>query len=325
MQDSKTHRFKAPSQELIVLLMTVIIFLFFAFMIDGFTDLGNLSTLVKNISVLGILGLGMAIVVIGRGIDLAQVGGMAITSAWVVQHLQWGFLSAILIGLVAAIMIGAINGFLVAFVEIPAIFTTLATNMVIMGGGRTLLGASIVYVPEESEGFLFIGQGEFLGIPMPIVFFAIIALITHIFLSRTMHGHFVYAQGDNLETSRLTGIAVRPLTILQYVLCSSIAYFAGLIQAGSIAQVNIRFDANLIFNVILVVVLGGVSLIGGRGSVKSVLVGALLIGTLLNGMILMDIQSDIQNIIRSFVLLFALLLDNRLHPRDEETARQGDI
>jgi len=292
---------------------------------SGSLSLGNLSILVKNISVIGILGLGMAIVLVGGGIDLAQVTGMLITSAFVLQHLHWGIPVAILLGLLIAIVIGLINGFLVAFVEIPAIFATLATSMVVMGVGRTwLVESRVALFPKEYESLQFIGQGRLWGIPMPIVIFAGFALITHIFLSKTMYGRFVYAQGDNLGTSRLTGIAVRPLTILQYILCSCIAYVAAMVQASTTGLVQVR-SSDLVYNVILVVVLGGVSLIGGRGSVKSVIVGALLVGTLLNGMVLMNVQSDVQNIIRCVVLLIAILLDNRLHPRDEESARQGDI
>jgi ribose transport system permease protein len=124
----------------------------------------------------------------------------------------------------------------------------------------------------------------------------------------------------------MSGIAVRPLTILEYTLCAGIGFLAGILKASMVAQIDLRIiNSTLIFDVILVVVLGGVSLIGGRGSIWSVLAGTALIGTLLNGMTMMDIPSNVQDIVKSIALLGALILDNRLHPRDEETARQGDI
>lgn len=320
---------KKPDQEQIVLLLTIVIFLLFSLFLESFATFGNLTTLMRNVSSLGILGLGMAIVVIGRGIDLSQIAIMAVASAWVLQNMQSGLTlwGAVFVGLLGIMLVGALNGFLVAFVEIPSLFATLAMGILVVGVGRTwLVDSSISYVPKEGEDFLFLGQGDFLGIPMPILIFVLVAFLVHLFLSRTSYGNFIYAQGDNQETSRLTGIAVRPLIILQYTLCGAIAYIAGLIMSASVASMNTQIsNSTLIFDVLLVIVLGGVSLIGGRGNVGSVLVGTALIGTLLNGMTLMNIQTDVQNIIKSLVLLFAILLDNRLHPRDEETARQGDI
>jgi ribose transport system permease protein len=153
-----------------------------------------------------------------------------------------------------------------------------------------------------------------------------VAMLGHFILSRMTVGRFVYASGDNAETARLTGISVRVLAMQQYAFSAAVAFLAGLVTAGSVASINtLVFNSSLIFDVLLIVVLGGVSLSGGRGSIVSVLVGTALIGTLLNVMILMNIQGDVQNIVKSVVLLGAIALDRKLHPRDEETARQGDL
>ena len=113
--------------------------------------------------------------------------------------------------------------------------------------------------------------------------------------------------------------------MLEYAFSALVAYVAGLVQAGSIASVDTHVAlGTLIFSVILVVVLGGISLVGGRGGVHSVIVGALLVGVMVNGMTLMNLANDIQGIVLGLVLLGAILLDNRLHPRDEETVKQGD-
>ena len=127
----------------------------------------------------------------------------------------------------------------------------------------------------------------------------------HFFLSRTSIGRFIYAQGDNPEAARLSGIALRPLTMLEHVLVALFAWLAGLVwigQTGSM-QTNIVIVGTQIFDVILVVVLGGISLVGGRGGVFSVIVGCALIGTLLNAFTIMDVNSEVQNIIRGVVLL----------------------
>jgi len=156
--------------------------------------------------------------------------------------------------------------------------------------------------------------------------FAAAAVVMHSFLSRTSIGRFIYAQGDNPDAARLSGIALRPLIVLEHVLLAAFAWLAGLVwigQTGSM-QTNIVIIGTQIFDVILVVVLGGISLVGGRGGVFSVVVGCALIGTLLNAFTIMDVNSEVQNIIRGVVLLAAIIADNWLHPRDEETARQGD-
>jgi ribose transport system permease protein len=147
----------------------------------------------------------------------------------------------------------------------------------------------------------------------------------HLFLSRTSVGRFIYAQGDNPEAARLTGIPLRPLIVLEHVLVAVLAWIAGLVWVGTTGSMQMAItQGTMIFDVVLVVVIGGISLIGGRGSVFSVVVGCVLIGTLLNAFTIMDVNSEVQNIIKGVVLLAAIVLDNWLHPRDEETARQGD-
>lgn len=300
----------------------------FALTLPGFATIGNLLGLTRSVAILGILGIAMSVVVIGRGLDLSLVATMAVSSAFALQLMQqgWGWPGAVAAGMGVAIVIGLINGFIIAFVEVPALFTTLATGFLIFGLGRTfLLGGLITYLPAGMESFSWLGQGRLWGIPAPVIVLALVAIVVQVFLSRMTVGRFVYAHGDNIEAARLTGIAVRPLTMLEYAICAAIGCVAGLVMAASTASINTQIvNSTLIFDVILVVVLGGVSLVGGRGGVLSVLAGTALIGTLLNGMTILDLDNNVQNIVKGGVLLAAIILDNRLHPRDEETARQGD-
>lgn len=327
MSASAGRRF-APTQEQIVLGVTALLAAAFALTLPGFGTLDNLLTLTRSVAILGMLGVAMSVVVIGRGLDLSLVASMAVSAAFALQLLQGDSSTgmALALALLLAIAIGLINGFIIAFIEVPALFTTLATGFLVFGLGRVfLLDGVISYLPPQAATLAFIGQGRLLGVPMPILAFATIALAVHFLMSRTVLGRFIYAHGDNAEAARLTGIPVRPLTMLEYGLCSTIGFFAGLVMAASTASMNTQvINSTLIFDVILVVVLGGVSLVGGRGSVLSVLAGTALIGTLLNGMTILNLDNNVQNIVKGAVLLAAILLDNRLHPRDEETARQGD-
>jgi ribose transport system permease protein len=147
-----------------------------------------------------------------------------------------------------------------------------------------------------------------------------------LFLRFTKPGRLVYAIGDNLAAARISGAPVRTIVVLQYVLSASIAYVAGMITATAVASMNTNVsNSSLIYDVILVVVLGGIGLSGGRGGIRNVIVGTLLIGILLNGMTIMNIQYTLQNVIRSLILLAAIVLDGIVNPRDEQTAQQGDI
>jgi ribose transport system permease protein len=315
-------------QEQVVGLITVLLLIVFALALPGFATAQNLLGLVRSISILGILGLGMGLVVISRGIDLSEIALMACPWAIGLIGIDHGFSSfwAAALALGIALGVGALNGLMVAYVEAPALFVTLATTLAIYGVAYWIAPVYVVYVNHASPELLFFGQASLLGVPMPIFVFAAAAVAMHGFLSATSIGRFIYAQGDNPEAARLSGISLRPQTVLVHVLVAAFAWLAGLVwigQTGSM-QTNIVIIGTKIFDVILVVVLGGISLVGGRGGVLSVVVGCALIGTLLNAFTIMDVNSEVQNIIRGVVLLVAMIADNSLHPRDEETARQGD-
>jgi ribose transport system permease protein len=316
-----------PSQEQIVLLITIALLIVFSFTLKGFATVANILVLLRSISILGILGLGMGMIVISRGIDLSEVAIMAGSWCVMLNAVQHGLppLWAAVFALVICLAIGLINGVMVAYVEAPGLFVTLATTFVIYGVAFWIAPVYVVYAPQDSAALLFAGRGTLFGIPMPIFVFAAAALIMHFFLSRTSIGRFIYAQGDNAEAARLSGVALRPLIVLEFVLVAILAWLAGLVWIGQTGSMQMTIvQGTTVFDVILVVVLGGISLVGGRGGVFSVVVGCALIGTLLNAFTIMDVNSEVQNIIRGAVLLAAIILDNWLHPRDEETARQGD-
>ena len=175
-------------------------------------------------------------------------------------------------------------------------------------------------------GFERLGQGTLLGIPTAIIMFAIACVVVAMFLRGTRWGAYIYAIGDNFQAARVTGIPTRPIIVLQYVLAASIGCFAGLVLAASVNSMPTRiFNSTLIYDVILVVVLGGIGLSGGRGGVLNVIIGTLLIGTMLNGMTIMNVSYSAQNLVKGVVLLIAVITDSFLNPRNEETAQQGDI
>ena len=318
------------NQEKIVFILTIVLFILFSIILPNFLAANNILSLIRSVAVLGILGLGMLIVVLGRGIDLSLVAIMAISVAWSLQLISGGMsvATAMTVGLAFAVGMSLITGILIAYAEIPSLFATLAMATFVYGFGRAHLitGTDVVYLPANIGWIAQLGQGHVLGIPMPIVVTAALALIVFLFLRYTKPGRFIYAMGDNFFTARTGGIPVRPILVMQYVLAGGIAFIAGIVTSTSAQAMNTRVvNSNMIYDVILVVVLGGVGLSGGRGNVRNVIVGTLLIGVLMNGMTIMDIQYTVQNVIKSLILLLAIVVDSILNPRDEQTGQQGDI
>lgn len=317
------------TQERIVLIIAVALFVVFSVTLKGFIDPSNLLSLVQNVSILGILGVGMAIAIIGRGIDLSLLSTMPVSVAWMLNLINGGMpiWMAVLCALGFVIAVGVINGVLIAYVEVPAIFATLAMGIVVYGFGKAfLVPIDAVYIGRGDSWFYSIGSGRVLGVPTPVIVFAIVAAAAYLFLRYLKLGRFIYGMGDNPLAARVTGIPVRPMIVLQYVLIAVVALIAGIVMATALSGMNTRLAlSTMVYDVILVVVLGGIGLSGGKGGIRNVVVGTLLIGILLNGMTIMNMTYTVQSILKSVILLAAIVIDTLLNPRDEQTAQQGDI
>ena len=316
------------SQERIVLALAVALFAIAAAFLPGFRDVGNLISIVHSVSVLGLLAVGMAIVIIGRGIDLSVVAIMAMSAAWYLQLLndgsgEWQALGSAGAGVLA---IGLVNGFLIAYAEVPAIFATLATGSFVFGFVRSrLISQDAVPVPA-GHWLEQLGGLHPLGVPPEIFIFGGACFLAYLFLRFTKWGRYVYYMGDNLLAARNIGIPVRPMTLLRYVISAFIALAAGLLTASSLHSMNTRIiNSTLLYDIILVVVIGGIGLSGGKGGMRNVIVGAILIGIMQNAMTILDIPNIYQNLIKATILLIAIVIDSLVNPRDEQTAQQGDI
>lgn len=319
---------RRPSQAVAVMGICIVVIVLFSVTLKGFLTVGNLLALARNISILGVLALGMAIVVIARGLDLSQVASMGAATAIAIllMNAGWATPLALLAGLLLAITIGVLNGWLIAVIEMPPLLTTLASGLAVLGLVRsTAVQHFVVNLAPGHDDFMRLGGNVAGGVPAPLLVFVAVVIAVHLFLSHTVIGRFIYAHGDNPDAARLGGLPTRALTMIEYALCAGIGYIGGVVMIAQTALMHLQVvESTLIFDVIMVVVLGGVSLSGGRGNVLSVVVGTLLIGVLLNGMTIMDMDIQSQNIVKGIVLLVAIVLDSVLHPRDEETSKQGD-
>ena len=317
------------SQGGIVLSLAVITFVLFSFVNPGFLTVGNMLDLVRNVSILGILALGMALVVVARGIDVSMIAVMVVSVSWafVITRAGYPLELALLVGGAFAIMAGLTIGALIAFGDVPPILATLAAGSVVYGIGRTFFFTlEMQNVPANAGWFNAIGQGTVLGIPVTVIAFGLLCVVVHLVLSHTRFGWLLYAMGSNPHAARTVGVASRPITMALYAISGLVAYLAGLILAASAAAINARlFNSTMIYDIILVVVLGGIGLNGGHGGVRNVILGTLFVGVLLNGMTILNIDYTIQNLVKGVVLLLAIVVNSLLNPRDEQTSQQGDL
>ena len=282
------------TQQGIVFGIFVLLFVGFSLFLPGFLTADNMIALLQNVAVLGILSLGMAIVIIGRGIDLSMIATLAVPPGLILQMVQNGHsvTESFAAALILAIGFGLANGWLIAYAEVPSLFTTLASGLFLAGLGQAFFfRLDVVQWSEKLDPIAWIGRGTLFGVPMPIVMFALATLAVAFFLRRTRLGAYVYAIGDNPFGARTTGIPTRPVIVLQYLLAALIGAFAGLVLAASVNSMETRiYNSTLIYDVILVCVLGGIGLSGGRGGALNAVIGTLLIGTILNAMTILDVS-----------------------------------
>lgn len=323
------HPRRVIGQETIVFGLAIALFVGFALLLDGFAAPANLLNILRSVAVLGILAAGMGIVVIGRGIDLSMVSVMVVTVAVQLQLMQsgWGLWPASAVVALMAIAIGAANGAMVAYAGVPALFATLASGAFVFGFVRSqILSQDVVYIPESATGLLSLGTARVFGLPVDVLVFLAVVLILIGLLRWSRPGRFLYLMGDNFNAARTMGIPVRPLIVAAFTLAALLAWLAGLASAISLQSMNTRLvNSALLYDVVLVVVIGGIGLSGGKGGMRNVVVGAMLIGVLLNGMTILNLPNIQQNLIKALILLGAIILDGQLNPRDEQTSQQGDI
>jgi len=313
----------------VVALALVVVIVFGAVTTPGFMDIGNLSVVQKLSAAFGIVAVGQAIVILGKGIDLSVGAVAAFTPPIVLQFMENGSSerTAILLAIVLVVLFGLLNGLLVAFVEVPALFVTLATGLLYLGGAKVLLLESNLFSLPDGAAIERLATGDVLGISVSLVVAALVFIAAWLFLTFTAPGRLIRAMGDNYETARVSGAPVRPLQVSSYVISALLAALAGFIlvaRDGAVSTVGSAFTP-LLFVALTVVIIGGVSLSGGRGTILGVLLGAEFIGLVTNLLTLNDLSPATQDLVRGLVLMLAVAADAWLHPRDEETAKSQDL
>jgi simple sugar transport system permease protein len=283
---------------------------------DAFFTSSNLLNLLRQAAPLMIVAVAMTFVITTGGIDLSVGSSMALANALVAIILAHGtpWPAAVLIVLGIGGLIGLMQGWFIAYEKIPPFIVTLA-GLSIFRGIALLMTEGFSIPIDRSSGFLVLGRGWFMGIPIPAILAIIVVIAGLVALSQTTFGRHVIGIGADTESARRAGIPTNRVIISVYVLAGMAAAFAGLIFAARLASGSSNAGVAFELEVIAAVVLGGTSLMGGRGSVAGTVLGALTIVVIGNGLILLHVSPFFTQIVTGAIILIAIWLNTRVFNR----------
>lgn len=305
--------------ELGILMVLILVGVVFSLLSNQFLTSGNLFTMLLNVTVIALLSLGQTFVLLTGGIDLSVGSGIALSGVLAAMVLQsngsvW---EAMAVGILSTLAIGLLNGAIIHYVKVPPFITTFATMSVAASIPMILTQANPIAIVQQN--FAQIGGGFLGSVPIPVVILGILAILSWLFLTRTSLGVHIYAVGGNRDSARLAGVNTAKVDLLVYLISGLMSGLSGLIEASRLMSgYPTAGTGNSLFFSIAGAVVGGVSLFGGIGSILGALIGSLLIGTIMDGLNIINVSSYWQPLVIGLIILIAVTLDTlrtsqRLH------------
>lgn len=295
--------------EFSVLIGLVVVFVAMSFASPYFLKVSNLMNVLQQISRYGIISVGMALVMITGGIDLS-VGYIVALCACMAAHLTTNVGLPWPVVLIAVLALGAgiglVNGLLVTRVKLWPFIVTLATSKIV--AGCVLLLTKGMPIHMESP-LCWLGSGYIGPVPVCVIMMFLLIIAGTVFAEKTQTGRNIYAIGNNERASALSGIKVENTKCLAYVICGFLCAFCGIVVAGNLHSADASLGAGYETEVIAAVVIGGVSMNGGEGSIWGALIGAMIIGILKNAFILLSVSSYWQSVVIGVVIVAAVTID----------------
>nr|WP_257958808.1 ABC transporter permease [Bacillus sp. V3-13] len=295
-----------------MLLILIALVVLMSILSPTFFTSGNLLNIVRQMSIIGIVAIGVTMVIITTGIDLSSGSVIALVSVMVATFAQpdsYPLIVAILIGLGVGLLAGVINGTIIAKGKIAPFIVTL--GMMTAARGAALLFSDGRPIGNLSPAFTFIGQGTLLGIPVPIFIFAFVGIVSYMLLNHTKFGKYVYAIGGNEQAAIIAGVNVVKYKILIYGYAGLLSSVAGIVLTSRIASGQPTAGTMYELDAIAAAVIGGTSLTGGIGTIGGTIIGALIIGVMNNGLDLLNVSSYWQQILKGAIIVIAVLIDSR--------------
>jgi ribose transport system permease protein len=302
------------------LIALFILCLFLSVMSDKFFTVDNGWNVMRQISVNICISVGMTLVVLTGGIDLSVGSVLALCGAVTAGLLKSGIpihslnlfigfslLGAILVGIITGTLMGSFNGWTITKFKVPPFVATLA--MLTIGRGLTMLWTNGFPISSLGNNFAFIGTGWFLGVPVPVWISAIIVIGAIVITTKTALGRYIYAIGGNVDAARLSGINIKRITIIVYSIAGALAAIGGIIVTSRLDSAQPNAGISYELDSIAAVVIGGTSLSGGRGTIMGTVLGAIIIGVLNNGLVLLNVSPFWQQVVKGGVILLAVIID----------------
>ena len=301
-------RLKEDWRQYVIYAGFVVIFIFFSITLNdkGFLDPNNLLNIVRQTAMIAIMAVGMTFVLSAGEIDLSvgSVAGLtSVTTALAIS--KFGLIGGVFGGLLTGIVLGMVNGLLTTRVGIPSFLVTLAMMGISRGTGMWVSNTAAIPILDKTYYFTF-GSGNIGPVPVLLIWALIAAVIGHIVLRKTSFGRKMLATGGSETAARFTGIKTRDIKMQVLIISSLTAAFAGMLYAGRLRSGRFQLGEGDELSVIAAAVLGGTSLFGGFGSVVGSIMGALMIGLINNGLILMGLEFSQQLIARGVIILLAV-------------------
>ena len=293
-----------------ILFVVAGLFLILSLFVPKFFKITNITNVLRQVSMVSIMAVGMFFCMVGGGIDLsagACVGFTGIVFADLIVNRGVNPFIAIVLSLLLGCLLGLLNGVLTSYVKLIPFVATVGTMSI--AEGLALLWTNsypVLNLPPEIE---FIGRGYLFGIPFPIYIVAVVYIIAYYVTEKTRYGRFLYAAGGNPEASYLSGINIKRIRMISYIICSMTVAISSIILCGRLDSAQPANGSDWGFSAITACVLGGTSMSGGKGKVIGVLLGAIFVGMLNNGMTLLNINSNVQTVANGVVLVIAVSID----------------
>ena len=307
-------RFRSSLQQLLAFGSLIVLVIFFGAMNSRFLVPSNLSDILLSTVVIGLLALGATFVIITGGIDLSVGTGMSLCSVMtgvVLTYLGLPLWAGVIGGILMGAVIGAVNGFLISFLKIPPFIATLATMLVAQGMALVVSGTKPIYF-TSTEGFANLALGKpipGLVVPNAVFIFFAVAVLAGLVMSKTLLGRYTFSIGSNEEATALSGINVRNWKLWIYTAAGAFTGLAGVIIAARLNSAQPGQGMGYELQAIAAVVIGGTSLAGGKGSIVGTVIGALIMSVLTNGLRIISVPQEWQNVAIGVVILVAVYLD----------------
>jgi rhamnose transport system permease protein len=303
----------AQVRELGLVVVLALVVVFFGVQQPRFLAPSNFQQILQSIAIIAIVAVGETLVILTRNVDLSVgsiVGLSAFASADLLKtHHDLNLWLVFLFGCGLGAALGTVNGLLVAFARIPAIVVTLGTLYIYRGVDFAIARGSQVNAYDVPESFLSIASAYIFGVPLLIVAAAVIAIITSYLLRFSRQGRQVYAIGSNPDAAQIVGLRKRRIVFSAFLLSGLLSGFAGVLWASRFALVDSRAASDLVLLVIAAVVVGGVNINGGSGTVLGAMLGAILLGTIQNGLEILNFSPFWLQAIYGAAILVAVTLD----------------